>query len=65
MVNRTDGANGDLAMFTNKNDLSQLCGQMGDNFTHLLLISLDNPITFFVNIAKSPLAPSVRFTVNK
>ena len=60
-----DGAKGDLAVFTNKNDLSQLCGQMGDNFTHLLLISLDAPITFSVNIAKSPSDRTVRFTVNK
>ena len=64
-VNCTDGAKGHLAMFTNKNDLFQLCGPMGDNFTHLLLILLDDPITFFVNIAKSPLALSVWFTVNK
>ena len=62
MVKHTDGAKGDLAMFINKNDLSQLCGQMGDNFNHLLLISLDDLITLFVNIASDQ---TVWFTVNK
>ena len=37
----------------------------GTSLTYLLLISFDAPITFFVNIAKSPSDRIVRFTVNK
>ena len=53
MVKHTDCAKGNLAMFTNKNDLSQLCEQIGDNFPHLLLNSLDVPITLTFFLCKT------------
>ena len=65
MVNRTDGAKGDLAMFTksvigSSNEISGKRVKLSPIGSH----NWDRSF-LFVNIANSPLAPSIRFTVNK